>query len=211
MSEDHGAGVKVVVEDQLDNVLQQLNHMILEQLIGADPQAISLAVTMLAQSSAFLHELCNYVTLTLAELKTSGYEKADVWYLMSKLLYRIFAIEFNKVRSGVGEGLDIDKKDEFNSRKTLARRALWGVLQTHMKMKEFIKVGIKNHHSISSEYVRFLVQKSNIGKLTKLENKAAIMESRLTEVEVIARDAKRKGETALNRADEVKKLCQKKG
>ena len=115
------------------------------------------------------------------------------------------------MRSAVGEGLDVDKKDKMNSRRTLARRALWGVLQTHMKMKEFIKVGFKNHHSISSEYVRFLIQKSNIGKVSKLECRVATLDSKVTEVEVIAKDGKRKGETALNRADEAKKLCQKKG
>ena len=210
LSNDHSAGVKVCIEDQMDNVLEQVNNVILEQLSGADSQAVSLAVTMLAQSSSFLHELCNYVTLTLAELNTSGYEKADVWYLMSKILYRMFAIEFNKVRSAVSEGLDVDRKDELSSRKTLARRVLWGVLQTHIKMREFIKVGFKNHHTVSSEYVRFLIQKSNIGKVAKLENKVAVVESRVSEVEVAAREAKRKGETALNRADEAKKLCQKK-
>ena len=211
LSDDHGAGVKVCVEDQMDNILEQLHNVIIEQLEGADPQAVSLAVTMLAQSSAFLHELCNYVTLTLAELKTSGYDKVNVWWLMSKILFRIFAIEFHKVRSGVGEGLDVDRKDELNSRKTLACRAVLRVLQTHMKMKEFIKVGFKNHHVVSSEYVQFLVQKSNIGKVAKLENKTSVLESRVSEAKDVAREAKRKGETALNWADEAKKLCKKKG
>ena len=79
-----------------------------------------------------------------------------------------------------------------------------------MKMKEYLRVGIKNHPSISSEYVRFLIQNSGVGKVAKLQSENAILRSKLTEVETIARDAKRKGETALNRADEAKKLCAKK-
>ena len=209
LSNDNSAGIKVCIEDQMDNVMEQLNNIVIEQLSGADPRAISLASTLLAHSMSFTHELCNYVTLTLVELKVAGYDKKDYWFLVSKLLYRMFAINFFKVRSAVGEGLDVDKSDELKSRKTLARRALWGILQTHMKMKEYLKVGIKNHHSISSEYVRFLIQKSAVGKVEKLQNENALLQSKLKEVEVIAKEAKRKGETALNRADEAEKLCAK--
>ena len=209
LSSDNSAGIKVCIEDQMDNVMEQLNNIVLEQLGGTDPRAVSLASTLLAHSMSFVHELCNYVTLTLAELKVAGYDKRDYWFLVSKLIYRMFAIDFFKVRSAVGEGLDIDKSDELKSRKTLARRALWGVLQTHMRMKEYLRVGIKNHPSISSEYVRFLIQKSAVGKVEKLQSQNAMLESRLTEVETIAKEAKRKGETALNRADEAKKLCTK--
>ena len=210
LSTDNSAGIKVCIEEQMDNVMEQLNNIVLEQLSQADPQAISLASSMLNLSMSFVLELSNYVTLTLAELKTSGYDKKDYWFLVSKLLYRMFAIDFNKVRSTVGEGLDVDKNDELKSRKTLARRALWGVLQTHIKMKEYLKVGIKNHPSISSEYVRFLIQKSAVGKVEKLSKENEALRTRLTEVESLAREAKRKGETALNRADEAKKLCAKK-
>ena len=139
----------------MDNIMEQLHNVIAEQLSNADVRAVSLATTLLAQSMSFVHELCNYITLTLAELRTAGFDKKSYWFLMSKLIYRMFAIDCHKVRSAVGEGLDVDKNNESKSRKTLARRALWGVLQTHMKMKEYLKVGIKNHHSISSEYVAF--------------------------------------------------------
>ena len=92
----------------------------------------------------------------------------------------------------------------------LARRALWGVLQTQMKMKEYIRIGIKNHPSISSEYVRFLIQKASLGRVARLEKENQALREQLKEVESVAREAKRKGETALNRADEAKKLAAKK-
>ena len=73
MSNYYGGEVKVCIEDQMDNVLEQVNNVILEQLSGADSQTVSFAaVTMLANSSSFLYELCNYVTLALAELNALG-------------------------------------------------------------------------------------------------------------------------------------------
>ena len=38
---------------------------------------------------------------------------------MSKLIFRMFALDFHKVRSIVGEGLDVDRSDEASSRKSL--------------------------------------------------------------------------------------------
>lgn len=169
LSSDNSGGVKVCLEDQMDNVTERLHRNIEEQLGGGDVRAISLATTMLAQSISFIHELSNYITITLAELKLSGFSSQDNWYLMSKLLFRMFAIDFHKVRSIIGEGLDVDKSDVGESRKVLARRVLWGILQTHAKMKEYLSVGFKNHPSVSSEYVRFLVQNASVGRVTKLE------------------------------------------
>ena len=209
LTEDHSAGVKVAIEDQCDNVIEQMNRLIDEQLGGADARAISLATTMLAQSMSFVHELCNYITVTLAELRASGFQKKDNWYLLTKLLFRMFAIDFNKVRSVVVEGLDVDKQDKDRARKQLAKRALWGVIQTHGKMKEYLKVGFKNHPSISSEYVRFLIQHASIGRVERLEAQNTSLKDRVQAVDELARAAMRKGETALNRAEEAKKLAKK--
>ena len=209
LKSDHSSGIKVSIEDQCDNVMEQMHRLIGEQLGSLDTRAISLATTMLAQSMSFIHELCNYITVTLAELRASGFQSKDNWYLLTKLLFRIFAIDFNKVRSVVIEGLDVDKQDKEGARKQLAKRALWGVIQTHGKMREYLKVGFKNHPSISSEYVRFLIQKASVGRVEKLETQCASLRDRVQGVEETARSALRKGETALNRADEAKKLAKK--
>lgn len=56
-----------------------------------------------------------------------------------------------------------------HTQKLLAKRVLWGILQTHQKMKEYTSIGFKNHPSIRSKYVQFLIQNANIGKMVKLE------------------------------------------
>ena len=91
----------------------------------------------------------------------------------------------------------------------MARRALWGVIQTYGKMKEYLRVGFKNHPSVSSEYVRFLIQNTSVGRVEKLETKFASLKDRTQSVNEVARSAFRKGETALNRADEAKKIAKK--
>ena len=209
MSEDNSYGVKVSIEDQTDNVMEQMSRLIEEQLGGSDPRAVSLATTMLAQSMSFIHELCNYITVTLAELKASGFPAKENWFLLTKLLFRMFAIDFNKVRSVVVEGLDVDKQDKEGARKLLARRTLWGVIQTHGKMREYMKIGFKNHPSISSEYVRFLIQNASVGRVIRLENQYGQVKERLQSIDDLAKAAMRKGETALNRAEEAKRLSKK--
>ena len=108
------------------------------------------------------------------------------------------------------EGLDVDKQDKPGARKQLAKRALWGIIQTHGKMREYLRVGFKNHPSISSEYVRFLIQNASVGKVDRLETQLNSLKDRVQTIDDVARSALRKGETALNRADEAKKLAQKK-
>ena len=91
---DNSSGLKVFLEEQMDKVIEQLNQMIVEQVKGADIQVISLTNILLAQSTSFAHELSNYITMTLTELGTSGFDKGDVWFLVSKLLFCMFAINF---------------------------------------------------------------------------------------------------------------------
>ena len=77
-------------------------------------------------------------------------------------------------------------------------------------MREYLRVGFKNHPSISSEYVRFLIQHASVGKVDRLESQFNSFKDRIQAIDEVARSALRKGETALNRADEAKKIAQKK-
>jgi len=122
------------------------------------------------------------------------------------LKFRVFAVNFHKVRSTVREGLDVNKVEEAGSRKVLARRAVWSVLKTHAKMTEYTWIGFKNHPSISSVYVRFLIKNTSIGQVIKLESDNKQFGDRLKEAEAMARDRKRKGETTMNRVNEAKEM-----
>ena len=72
-----------------------------------------------------------------------------------------------------------------------------------------MKIGFKNHPSTSSEYVRFLIQNASVGRVIRLENQYGQVKERLQSIDDLAKAAMRKGETALNRAEEAKRLSKK--
>ena len=54
-------------------------------------------------------------------------------------------------------------------------------------MKEYLKYGFKNHPSISSEYVRFLIKNSGMGKIIKLEAENKVLKENLATVDELAK------------------------
>ena len=59
---------------------------------------------------------------------------------------------------------------------------------------------------MSSENVRFLIQYVFVGKVERLESHFASLKDEVTTVNELSRAAMRKGETALDRVEEAKKL-----
>ena len=70
-------------------------------------------------------------------------------------------------------------------------------------------MGIKNHASISSEYVCFFIQKASLGRVAKLESENKDLKEQMRTVESMAKEAKQKEENAMNGADEIKRLVKK--
>ena len=58
--------------------------------------------------------------------------------------------------------------------------------------------------------MRFFIQHGNAGRVNKLEGETKSLQAQVTEALNQTKAAMKKGETALNRADEAKKLCAKK-
>ena len=48
-----------------------------------------------------------------------------------------------------------------HSREEMVAVVLWGTFQKHRVMEEYMRYGIENNLSISSEYVKFIVTKSS--------------------------------------------------
>ena len=69
------------------------------------------ALALLATSMSFVLEFSNYITITLAKLQVSGFKQSDNWYLVSKLIFRMFGIDMYKFHSLIHEGLDVDRKN----------------------------------------------------------------------------------------------------
>ena len=77
-------------------------------------------------------------------------------------------------------------------------------------MQEYQKHGIENHPTISVEYVRFLVTHSGQGSIAQFKRDLAKLETSVDELASVAKAAQSTAGTALNRAEEAKKLAAKK-
>jgi len=93
-----------------------------------------------------------------------------------------------------------------HSRAKMAGAALWDNFRTHIMMEEYMRFGIENHPSISSEYVKFLITNS----VTKDQEEGGLeevkkVEERLDEVEKLSRGSKSDAGSASNAIDHLMK------
>jgi len=116
----------------------------------------------------------------------------------------IFTDDMDKVRRIAREAMDTHSREE------MVEAALWGTLETRRMMDEYMRFGIDNHPSISSECVKFLVTNSGgrgqgYGGGDKFER----LDERITEVEKVAKSAKLASGSASNGLDLLKKRVEK--
>ena len=76
-------------------------------------------------------------------------------------------------------------------------------MSTHQIIKEYTSHGIENHPSIASEYVRFLVANSGLGKLDKMEKKLVAAEKDVVEMKKDLKEARRIADKSTTRLDEM--------
>mmetsp|Transcript_13572 Transcript_13572/g.15820 ORF Transcript_13572/g.15820 Transcript_13572/m.15820 type:complete len:203 (-) Transcript_13572:164-772(-) len=200
---------RVLLENE-HAVRERLTTMITQRLHNY-PQAEALAKILLAESTAFSTAVASFITETYDRLILSGFPKQDSWNLVSKLIHRIFAVDCFFHRGTVGESLDV-KKD--GSTRSTAVGILWGTLATHQVMREYMRHGIENHPSISSEYVRFLVANCGLSRLQKLETTTlqlqSDLKSNMAEMKKTMESVKKMAASASNKADQVEKAVKKK-
>ena len=101
-------------------------------------------------------------------------------------------------------------KMDVSSHREIAIDSLRATLRTIGVMQEYQKHGIANHPAISAEYVRFLVANSALSSVARFEDKFKVMEGKLEEFIATAKAAQATAGTAINRAEEAKKLAAKK-
>ena len=196
-------GIKRVIDDQMPNIMYQMRDLIATRLQG-NTQAIMLATTCLSTSQAFVIDLSLFISDTFRDLELSEFPEKLSWLLVTKLVMRIFGTDLDKVRSFMRGKMDVQSHQE------IATDALWTTLRTIAVMQQYQKHGIENHPAISAEYVRFLVANLALGSISKFSAQLKNIEEKLEEIEKIAKAAQSTVGTAINRADETKKLAAKK-
>ena len=148
--------------------------------------------------------LLNFISDTHQDLTDTDFSDDASWQLVTQLVNNIFNDDMNKVRCFFRKSMNTHSKED------MAAAVLVGTFQTHRVMEEYMKYGIDNHTSISSEYVKFLMTNSSSrGETSGGGDKLDGLEERMTEVEKVAKGVKSSAGSAYNAVDQLKKKVEK--
>ena len=196
------AGVKVTIQENIEVIRSRLESIIDEKL-SSHAEAHGLALQLLSDTISFITALCRFISDTHRRLEMAGFDVSSSWNLVSKLVHRIFGTDCHLKRGLVSEHLNAKEHD------VMAAGVLWGTFATHQVMRDYMRHGIENHPSISSEYVRFLVANAGLSKIAALEKKTQAMSDELKEIKRQLVASQKAATTASNKADKALELAKK--
>jgi hypothetical protein len=169
--------VEAVIRGHIEDSLSRHRHH----------EAAALAREMLAKSLLFTNKLFEYLSNTNRDLtKRSGFPPTDGWLLATEIVARVCK-SLNTARSEVR---DVSTKST-PLRNTA--RILYAMLRVHDVMDAYMVLEIKNHPSVSSEYVKFLVAHASFKEVQGLKKRFEFVDKKLPEME---RDLKKLADTA---------------
>ena len=146
-NQDGLTGRKYWIKKEARSTHTQIDGMIRQQLSG---DAQYLARDLLMDSMAMSEELFNFISTSYEDTLHSGrFDSYQAWALTSKFVKRIFS-EIGDVRVIARDGVHV------NDPWTTAAKFLFATLKAHTVMKDFMRLDIKDHPSISSEMVKFI-------------------------------------------------------
>ena len=190
------------VRDRILNRLGNMNSMFGEQIattMANEPEARSLALSMLSVSVGCCRELVTYFDETMNELTIkSKFTTRKAFSLVTQVVRRFF-MDLYKVRAQVYSSLSTTDS---------AGQCAWilyGVLRTHDVMSDYVKARFKNHPSVSSEYIRFLSTNSGFESLKTLEDQVESLKRTSAQLVKDVTSAKKASDTASSTVDSVKK------
>jgi hypothetical protein len=144
---DTTTGRKHFIIRNLKNTKYLIDNWIRSEIQG-EPQL--LAFELLQASVYMAQELVQFVSMVYLDLKTSGrFDGDQAWNLACKFVKRIFT-ELGDARVVARDAIHCD--DLWFS----TAKILYGILRAHVVMKEYMRLNIHDHPSISSEMVKFV-------------------------------------------------------
>ena len=180
---DSATGKKYFLTRSIKNTGRQIDGWIRADLHG---EAQSMAKELLNDSLSMANELVTYLSTSFQDTRdTQRFDDKQAWELTAKCVKRIFT-ELADVRIVARDGIRVGEEWE------TAARCLYATLKAHKVMREFMRLDIKNHPSISSEMVKFVCFSQPASDTSDVLN-------RLHNVESTARQAQGEGVRLGNR------------
>ena len=149
-----------------------------------------LAMYCLMKSSEYVRAWLGYMDNVVDDLTTNGYSDKVAWAVATRLSRRMCE-DMAVPRQGV--------KGSFGHPQVMRPTVLWGILKTHAVMKEYIDTEFKNHPSMASEYVCFLVTTPRDAGTEGLVTQVSDLKKKVTEQKKEIADAQKAATTASNK------------
>ena len=144
---DTNTGRKFFILRNLKSTKTLIDGWIRSDLQG---DAQILAFELLAASTYMAQELVQFISSVYHDLCTSGrFDDGQAWGLACKFVKRIFT-EIGDERVVARDNIHCD--DLWAS----TAKIIYGILRAHKVMKEFMRLNLRDHPSISSEMVKFV-------------------------------------------------------
>jgi len=126
-----------------------------------------LAQNCLASSITFTDGFFLFLDTMYKDLTTSsGFTKKKAWALTTSIGHRICR-EVHKESGSLARSLNLAKGD--TQRNVLCVQMVWAVLRSHKKMAEYVRCQFKDHHTVASEYTKFLATNSGFELVESLQ------------------------------------------
>ena len=192
-----------ITKRKVSNIKAQIKKNIFSRLCSYETGML-LFVTCLDATVYFVTTLLNFISDTHQDLTDTDFSDDASWQLVTQLVNNIFNDDMNKVRCFFRKSMNTHSKED------MAAAVLVGTFQTHRVMEEYMKYGIDNHTSISSEYVKFLMTNSSSrGETSGGGDKLDGLEERMTEVEKVTKGLNSTAGSFSNTANQLKKKVEK--
>ena len=147
-----------------------------------DPDLAKLFLKMLARSKKFVEGLFKYIDITYRELFVAFKDKVETWDLVCFCVHQIFSTEF-RISGDIASGAVITRPREAGP------QLFYSALQVMKKVEEFMATGVRNHPSLTSAMVRFVMvmsHKSAAGngqlQITEVKNSLREMQTEFANV-----------------------------
>ena len=172
----------------------------------AKPMLFAMGNHMLDTSYSFMEALNQYISDTYNNFKANGVgTDKEIWGLVTFVVRQLFENNFAKMRQEAIGTLNSGSRDS-------GYLAIWCTMRSVNLAKQLLDVGIKDTPAVSSSYVRFVLNQSNMGKVAALQeqlesNKRKLedAETNLASVKKVAKEAKKLADSAISKVGALKR------
>ena len=170
-----------------------------------NPLLFALGNHMLDTSFSFIEALHQYISDTYNNFKANGVgSDKEIWGLVTFVVRQLFENNFAKTRQEAIGTLNSGSRDS-------GYLAIWCTMRSVNLAKQLLDIGIKDTPAISSSYVRFVLNQSNMGKVTTLQEQVSSQkrkleeaESSLAAVKKLATEAKKLADSAISKVTNLR-------